>query len=71
MRTKSYWIKERNNPQLDKPYYMACGQLSKREAAKKEESLYGYNVMFEYRTLKEYSAALSKLERDGYAVHYN
>jgi hypothetical protein len=67
--TKSYWIKERHNPQFDKPYYSACGQLSKREAAKKEGSLYGFNVMLEYATEAEYDKALAQLQADGYTVH--
>jgi hypothetical protein len=66
---KSYWIKERHNPQFDKPYYSACGQLSRREAAKKEESLHGFNVMHEYKTEAEYLAALEQLQADGYTVY--
>lgn len=70
MRTKkSYWIKERHNPQFDKPYYSACGQLSKREALRKENSLYGTNVMLEYKTREEYDKAIAKLFLEGYAVH--
>ena len=67
--TKSYWIKERHNPQFDKPYYSACGQLSKREARSKESSLYGFNVMLEYSTQDEYDKALAQFMADGYTVH--
>lgn len=66
---KSYYIKERHNPQFDKPYYSACGQLSKREATKKESSLYGHNVMLEYASLEEYNKALEQLKVAGYIVH--
>ncbi len=65
---KSYWIKERNNPQFKKPYYIGCGQLSEKEAQEKKESLYGYNVMHEYSTLEEYNDAIAKLELNGYHV---
>lgn len=65
----SYWIKERHNPQFDKPYYSACGQLSNREAARKEDSLYGHNVMLEYATEAEYTAAIEKLEADGFTLY--
>jgi hypothetical protein len=66
---KSYWIKERHNPQFDKPYYSACGQLSRREAAKKENSLHGFNVMHEYKTEAEYLAALEQLRVTDCTVH--
>jgi hypothetical protein len=64
----SYWIKERHNPQFDKPYYSACGQLSKTAVKKKEGSLYGFNAMLEYKTEAEYNAALEKLKASGYTV---
>jgi len=66
---KLYYIKERHNPQFDKPYYSACGQLSKREAAKKENSLYGSNAMLEYASLDEYNKALEQFKAAGYIVH--
>ena len=66
---KSYYIKERHNPQFDKPYYSACGQLSKREARKKEKSLYGHNVMLEYASLEEYSGAIEQFKANGYIVY--
>jgi hypothetical protein len=66
---QSYWIKERHNPQFDKPYYWGCGQLGKRAAAKKEDSKYGHNVMLEYETEAEYTAALEKFKADGYTVY--
>lgn len=69
MNKKSYWIKERHNPQFDKPYYTVCGQLGKREAKKKENSLYGFNVMLEYKTEEEYSKAIKQFKDDGFVVH--
>jgi hypothetical protein len=68
-RIKSYWIKERHNPQFDKPYYSACGQLSKREAMKKEYPRYGSNNMLEYKTLDEYNQALEHFKAGGFIVH--
>lgn len=70
-RIKSYWIKERNNPQFDKPYYSACGQLSKSAAMRHEKSLYGSNTMLEYKTAEEYEAAIKKFEADGFTVYRN
>lgn len=68
-RIKSYWIKKRFNPQFDKPYYSKCGQLSKREAKKKESSLYGFNVMIEYPTVEEYNKAIEQFKADGHSVY--
>jgi hypothetical protein len=65
----SYWIKERHNPQFDNPYYSACGQLTKKEAKKKEGSLYGFNVMLEYKTEDEYSKAIEQFKSDGFSVY--
>jgi hypothetical protein len=66
---KSYWITERNNPQFKEPYYIACGQLSKTEAKKRANPLYGYNRMIEFLTEEEYHNALEKYEREGKSVH--
>lgn len=64
MSTKlNYYIKERHNPQLAKPYYTGCGQLTKKEAKQKENSLYGFNVMLEYKTESEYLQALETLKK--------
>lgn len=66
----SYWIKERHNPQFDKPYYSACGQLTYSKARRMQEgALYGHNVMLEYKTEAEYNAALEKFQADGFTVY--
>ena len=69
MKPKSFYIKERHNPQLKKPYYVACGQLSKKEAAKNENSVYGTNIMMPYSTEVDYKNAIEQLEQKGYTVH--
>lgn len=66
---KQFYIKERNNPHFKKPYYVACGQLTKKDAKAKESSLYGDNTMLSYATEQEYKDALEKLKADGYNVH--
>jgi hypothetical protein len=65
---KQFYIKERNNPQFKKPYYVAEGQLTKKDAKKKENSLYGDNYMTGYATEQEYKDAIEKLKADGYSV---
>ena len=67
MTTKSFWIKERYNPQLG-TYYIPCGQLSKTEAKKHEKTLYGDNTMHEYKTEAEYRQAISDLKSGGQKV---
>lgn len=64
---KSFWIKERNNPQLG-TYYVACGQLSKTAARKMEKALYGSNVMLEFKTEAEYTAKLDELRKQCVSV---
>ncbi len=59
--TKKFYIKERHNPQFKKPYYTAEGQLTKKEASRAEETIYGANVMLSYETEKEYKEAIKKL----------
>lgn len=66
---KSYWIKKRINPQFDKPYYHLYGQLTKKDARAKEKSLYGNNVMLEYKTQKEYFDAIKELREKNFTVY--
>lgn len=66
---KSYWIKERHNPQFDKPYYQTYGQLTKKEALQKEKTLYGINFMLEFKTEQEYLAKIAELKSKGYRIH--
>ena len=66
---QSYWIKERHNPQFDEPYYVLCGQLGKREAKKKEKSMYGFNNMLEFTSLEAYEQKATELREQGKIVH--
>lgn len=66
---KEFYIKERHNPQFDKPYYVPCGQLTKKEAREAEDSLYGYNIMIPFPSKDEYEKAIEKYKSDGFNVH--
>lgn len=66
---KKYYIKERHNPQMKKPYYVPCGQLTKKDAKLKEGALYGDNYMLSYDTEQEYNEAITKFKTEGYSVH--
>jgi len=57
-----YYIKKRDNPQLRKPYYIALGKISAKEAKKREETLYGTNTVLKYKTKAEYEKAVSNLK---------
>ena len=63
-----YWIKERHNPQFDKPYYVACGQISAKKARSMEKPLYGDNYMHKYATKAKYNQAIIDLKDKGFRV---
>jgi hypothetical protein len=62
-----YYIGERHNPQFVKPYYRAYGQLSAKDARKKEDCLYGSRCLTGYKTKKEYIAEIERLKNEGYS----
>lgn len=65
---KSYYIKERHNPQLQNPSYTACGQLTKKRAQEMEQAIYGTNYMNSFRSEEEYNAEIQRLETEGFTV---
>lgn len=70
MKTKRdypYWIKERVNPQIG-TYFVACGQMSKTEAKKHEDPMYGRNAMHKFGSKRAYNARLRQLAKEGKAV---
>ena len=69
IKMKLYYIKERHNPQLSKPYYSAQGKLTKKEAKEIEKSLYGFNTMKSYNTEIEYKEEINKLKSEGFTVY--
>jgi len=65
-----FYIKERYNPQFDKPYYVALGKLTKKEAKKKESSIYGNNYILSYDTEENYNKALNDFKEKGFNVNF-
>ena len=63
-----FYIGERSNPQLKKPYFVAYGELTKKDAEKKENPLYGSMVLTSYDSEEVYDSAISMLIFDGYNV---
>jgi len=64
MRAKTWWIKERFNPQLGY-YYVPMGILPKREAKRHETTIYGDNRMLPFESEQAYLAHLSSLRAEG------
>ena len=65
---KLFYIGEKSNPQFSKSYYVAYGQLTKKEALKRENCAYGKMYLTSYNTKEEYVAAKEKLYNDGFRV---
>lgn len=69
-KTLNYYIGERINPQLPKPYYMALGLLTKKNANKySKECLYGSISITEYQNKIDYDDAIAKLKENGFRVN--
>ena len=69
-RIKLYYIGWRGNPQLKNGgYYKAFGQLSKAEAKRKEQTVYGSMWLYEYETEEQYNSALTKYKEAGHSIH--
>lgn len=66
---KKFWIGERINPQLKKPYYNAYGQLTKKDAKKKENTAYGSMYLTPYDLEAEYKAKIEELKHSGFKVN--
>jgi hypothetical protein len=71
MKITKYYIGERSNPQLEKSYYIAYGQLTKKEAAKKQMSLYGSLYLTSYDNLSSFEEAKSKIIESGFRLVNN
>ncbi len=67
---KSFYIKERHNGQTG-VYYVGMGQLTKKDAKKREESLAGFNIIHECKTEELYKETLETLKAEGGRIHNN
>lgn len=65
MAGKYYWLKERHNPQLKNPYWVAYGKITTKEAKAKESSLYGTNYMHNFSTKEDYENKIEELRKNG------
>lgn len=70
MRSKKfYYLGERHNPQLSKPYYIKFGQLTKKDAKDKGNTLYGSIDVISFDTEKKYNDFIQKKKEEGYTVN--
>lgn len=60
-----FYIGERSNPQLSRPYYVAMGKLTKKEAKARSNPVYGGMRLTGYSTEAEYTSALEALKEEG------
>lgn len=68
---KDFYIKERHNPQIKKPYYIAYGQLTKKEARLAGNTIYGSNTMLSFSSKEEYEKKIEDLKNKGFNVSTN
>lgn len=65
MPAKYFWLKERFNPQLRRPYYVLLGNIATREAMKSKSSKFGFNDLHKFETETEYQARVTLLRAAG------
>lgn len=63
-----FYIGERSNPQLSRPYYVAMGKLTKKESKARSNPVYGSMRLTGYSTEAEYAAALESLREEGKTI---
>ena len=68
MAGKKYYIGERSNPQFARSYYVAYGQLTKKDATKKETTSYGGMTLIGYTTQEEFDVQIELLRASGLSV---
>jgi len=64
---KYFWLKERITPQAH--YFVACGQITVKEARSMENPVYGDNYMTKFKTEQEFIDEITRLQEAGYSVH--
>lgn len=65
----AYYLKERHNPQFDKPFYVKYGPISAAHAKRLEQSIYGTNHMLHFKDKIAYETKIEELKAAGFHVH--
>ena len=68
---KLFYIGQRNNPQLSKPYYIAYGQLSKTDAKKFRDCLYGSIHLTSFDNVVDFENDIIRIKSEGFKVSVN
>jgi hypothetical protein len=63
-----FWIKERHNPQMSRPYFAVLGRLSETAAKRHTRPIYGANVLHSFETEEDYKARIRELMERGECV---
>lgn len=66
---KKFWLGERTNPQIRKPYYKKYGQITQKEAKKFGKPVYGEMYMTSYDSEAEYNEKIEELKSAGFKVN--
>ena len=69
MKTKSYYLGRRDNPQFSKPYYKLYGQLSKSDAKRAEKCSYGSMTLTSFENEELYTKEIERLKSEGFRIH--
>ncbi len=68
-KARYFWIKERHNPQFEKPYFTALGRVPAKEARDHESKrLYGTNCVHKFASEKEYNEKIAELKAQGLMI---
>ena len=70
-KSKKFYLKRRDNTQLIEPYYVKCGQITKKEAKKIEKAIYGENTMIAFDTEEQYNEEIKGLIKLGLHIYEN
>lgn len=66
--TKLFYIGERKNPQLNKPYYISYGQLSKTAAKKMGGCIYGSINLTSFDNVVDYENEIIRIKSEGFRI---
>lgn len=65
---KKFYIGERINPQLKKPYFKAFWKLTRKEVKAKENCVYGSMKLISFENKEEYIEKINTLRKEGFNI---
>jgi len=67
--SKKFYLGQRVNPQLSKPYFNAYGKLTIAEMKQRSKCSYGSIYMESFETEAEYLSKIESLRNEGYNIN--